>query len=203
MEEGQRDGLVRHAKPIAIVVATLALASCGAFLLLPRAFDASDQDIRSVQDLAAAYARVQPGATHASQLARLGFDASMPNVQALSALGVMERFMTGDSAGFDRLDAALQRCIDAQDRCTAYVFKPSDPPSASDNGLLGNLGFGAATAAGRVPEVTLLVENGRVAYKMITGMPPAPDFDRRAAATSPPQLRAAVDLTAKPGAAAY
>ena len=38
-------------------------------------------------------------------------------------------------------------------------------------GMLSSFGFGSARAAGRVAEVTLLVQDGRVAYKTISGVP--------------------------------
>ena len=60
--------------------------------------------------------------------------------------------------------------------------------------MLASLGLGSAQAAGHGPEVTIVVENGRVAYKMISGVPatllaqrttPAPTAPR------PPALAAA------------
>ncbi|HXC54617.1 MAG TPA: hypothetical protein VNU97_04935 [Rhizomicrobium sp.] len=167
MDEGQRGGSFRYATSIAVLVVTLALLGFGTLTLLPHPSDSSATGIASLKELAAAYARVQPGATRASQLAGLGFDTTTPNVESLSYLGVMERFMTGDSTKFDRLDGALQNCIEARDRCTAFVFKPGDGQRAG--GMFSRFGFGAS-AAGHDPEVTLLVQDGRVAYKMITGV---------------------------------
>ncbi len=169
MDEGQGSGSLRYAASIAILVVTLALLGCGTLTLLPRpSSDTASTQLRSLQDLAAAYVRVQPGETRASQLAALGFDTTTANVQVLSYLGVMERF-AGDSRKFDRMDAALQECIEARDRCTALVFKPGDQRSGT--GMLASFGLGAAHAAGREAVVTLLVQDGRVAYKTISGVP--------------------------------
>ncbi|MEI9994554.1 MAG: hypothetical protein WDM91_08165 [Rhizomicrobium sp.] len=170
MGVGQASGSIRYAASIAIAVVALALVGCGTLTLLPRQADSPANSIKSLKDLAEAYARVQPGETRASQLGGLGFDSATPNVEVLSYLGVMERFMTGDSTKFDRLDEALQDCIEARDHCTAYVFKSADLEPGKGN-MLASLGFGAANAAGHIPEVTLVVENGRVAYKMISGVP--------------------------------
>jgi len=182
MDEGQRSGSSRYATAVAILAVALALIGCGTLTLLPRQPDSSGKEIASLKELALAYARVQPGLTRASQLAGLGFDAATPNVEALSYLGVMERYLSGDSTKFDRLDAALRNCIEARDRCTALVFKPGDQQGAG--GMFATLGFDAANAAGRAAEVTLLLQNGRVAYKMITGMPQTP-APRRVAAPAP------------------
>lgn len=172
MGEGQRSGSHRYATSIAILVVALALLGCGALTLLPTQSD-NGNGIKSLQQLALAYARVQPGQTRASQLAALGFDTGTPNVEVLSYFGVMERFMPRDSMSFDRLNVALRDCIiEARDHCTAIVFKPGE--KASHGGMLAAIGLGSASAAGQEPQVTLLVQNGRVAYKMMSGLPQQP-----------------------------
>ncbi len=175
MADGERGGSLRYVTTIAVVIVVLALVGCGALTLLPRQNDPVPARPMTFKDLAAAYQRVQPGQTRASQLARIGFDPGSANAQALSYLSVIERFMPRDSVRFDRLDAALQDCIEARDHCTALVFRPmghSHAPVRSE--VLSAFGLGAAAAgAENVPEVTLLVRDGRVAFKMISGMPMA------------------------------
>ena len=188
MDEGQRSGSYRYATSIAVLVVPLAVLGCGALTLLPRQPDSSATEIKSLKDLASAYARILPGRTRASQLAGLGFDTTTPDVQVLSYLGVMERYMTGASTSFDRLDAALQNCIEARDRCTAFVFKPGDQGHGAS--MFARLGFGA-NAAGRAAEVTLLVQNGRVAYKSMTGLPLSPPAPRRVASPALPRAATA------------
>jgi hypothetical protein len=158
-------------------------------MLLPRQPDSSTGGLRTAKELAAAYARVRAGTTPASQLARLGFDTSMPNAQVLSYLGVLERFMPRDSTRFDRLDQALKTCIQAEDRCTALVFTPGDQPPAHSGGMFAALGFGTASVGARAAEVTLLVQDGRVAYKMITGVEPSPVRTARDATPPIPAVR--------------
>jgi hypothetical protein len=172
MVESERGESLRYVTTIAGVIAVLALIGCGALTLLPRQNDPIPVRFMTIKDLASAYARVQPGLTRASQLARMGFDTSSTGSQALSYLGVMERFMPRDSVHFDRLDAAVQDCIAARDHCTALVFRPMDRSFApARNGILSAFGLGAAAATDQAPEVTLLVRDGRVAFKMISGMP--------------------------------
>ena len=168
MGEELRGGAGRYATSIIVLVVTLAVVGFGIASLLPRQQDANDHGIRSLKELADAYARVKPGATRASQLARLGFDTSTPNVEVLSYLGVLERFMPHDTTGFDRLDVAIQDCIEARDRCTALVFKPSET-HVREAGMLSMFDVGSAKAADEA-EVTLLVQDGRVAYKTIRGV---------------------------------
>jgi hypothetical protein len=194
MDEGQRSGSIRYATSVAILFVTLAAIGCGSLLLLPRQGD-STISVRTSRELAAAYARVHAGTTPASQLARLGFDAANPNAQVLSYLGVLERFLPRDSTKFDRLDAALQNCIQAQDRCTAIVFTPGDQQGTRSHGMLAALGFGPAAAATNSPAVTLLVQDGRVAYKMMTGMERAPMRTAREVPPVPAVKRAEADAT--------
>src|SRR5215469_2065417 len=127
MDEGQRSGSIRYGSSLAILFVTLAALGCGSLLLLPHQ-DSSTGRLHTSQELADAFARVRPGTTPASQLTALGFDSGSPNAEVLSYLGVLERFLPRDSTKFDRLDAALQNCIQAQDRCTALVFTPGDRP---------------------------------------------------------------------------
>ncbi len=172
MGMGEAGGSLRYAVSVAIGLVTLALLGCGTLTLLPHPADNTASRLRTLQDLASAYARVLPGETRASQLSMLGFDTTTANVEVLSYLGVMERF-AGDSRKFDRLDEALQNCLEARDRCTAFVFKPGDQQRGRGEGMLATFGLGSANAAGREAEVTLLVQDGRVAYKAISGVPQA------------------------------
>lgn len=196
MDEGQGSGSLRYAASIAILVVTLALLGCGTLTLLPRpSTDSASTQLRSLKDLAAAYVRVQPGETRASQLAALGFDTTGANVQVLSYLGVIERF-AGDSQKFDRLDEPLQECIEARDRCTALVFKPGDQQHGA--GVLASFGLGSANAAPREAVVTFLVQDGRVAYKSISGVPNTLLAHREPAmAAIPPSRTAAIPVSVR------
>src|SRR5512135_2948970 len=148
MGEAQRSGSARYAISIGISAVLLVLVGCVTLILLPRQSDPSSQGIRSLKELAAAYERVQPGLTRASQLSQLGFDTGTPNVQVLSYFGVLEHFMPGDSVKFDRLNEALRDCIiEARDRCKALVIQPADERHSHGGGMLAALGFGQAKAA--------------------------------------------------------
>ena len=76
--------------------------------------------------------------------------------------------MPHDTVGFDHLDVAIQDCIEARDRCTALVFKPAET-HVREAGMLSMFAMDSAKAAGEAAEVTLLVQDGRVAYKTVRG----------------------------------
>jgi hypothetical protein len=187
MVEGQHRGSFRYATTIAISVVALALVGCGALMLLPQHGETISH-LKTPNDLASAFARVQPGETRASQLSSLGFDTTTPNVHVLSYLGLIERYMTGDSRKFDKLDIALQDCIESRDRCTGFVFRPDDQP-AVHHGVLATFGLSSANAAEPGAEAIIIVRNGRVAYKAISGLP-ASAASRLATQTPRPAIAA-------------
>jgi hypothetical protein len=168
--EVERGGILRNVKAILFIVAAILLVGAVVLIELPLKGDGAQSKVLTDRDLLAAYVRIQPGLTPASQLARFGLDSSAANTQALSYLGVMERFMPHDSVAFDRLDAGVRDCIDARDRCTALVFRASDPArTGTPHGFLSTFGLGARAAV-ETPRVTLLIRNGRVAFKMMSGI---------------------------------
>jgi hypothetical protein len=95
---------------------------------------------------AAAYDRLDPGRTKASQLAGLGFDPA--DAERLSDLALMEIFLRGDSADFDALDPQVKDCFLRRMRCAGYGFPLAGVPGA---------------------RAILVVADGRLAYKMLTG----------------------------------
>jgi hypothetical protein len=128
----------------------------------------------SYDAMESAYGNVVAGQTRLQQLAQLGFDTSTaPNVEKLSYLGVMDRFMPGDSIRFDKLAVPVQDCIEAQEHCSAYVFRPSHLHSQRTGSFVMDLlGFERVTVnSGWSAEVIFLMQDGRVVYKVLQGRP--------------------------------
>jgi hypothetical protein len=175
-------GTRRYARVIVSLLITLALVGCGGLGLLPYRSDIQTSGFKDYAAVQAAYRSIKPGMTRASDLGGLGFDATRsPNVEVLSYLGVIERFMPDDSIHFDNLAPAVQACIAARDRCTAYVFKPARLRGARRGSIVFDLmGFQrAAASTGWSAEVILLVQDGRVAYKTMSGRPSIRDSHDR------------------------
>lgn len=178
-EAGLGGGSRRYARVVVSLLITLALVGCGGLGLLPYRSDIQNGGFKSYTDVKQAYGAITAGATRASDLDQLGFDAARtPNVEVLSYLGVIERFMPRDSIRFDNLAPAVQSCIDARDRCTAYVFKPSRLHEERRGSIfLDIMGFQRTTVdTGWSAEVILLVQDGRVAYKVMSGHPRIEDL---------------------------
>ena len=154
----------------AVVLALSALALLGnaIVLLLPRSGDAVEQKILTRTDLIVAYSRIRPGSTRASQLSHDGFDTTSAGAQVLSYLGMMERFMPHDSARFDQLDPAIKSCVAVRGHCTALIFRSASPTkTAATQGLFAALALGEAQPP---TQVTLLIRDGRVTFKTISGV---------------------------------
>ena len=164
----------RYARIILSIAATLVLVGCGGLGLLPYQTDIQNTKFHSYKQVVDAYEQIQPGVTRISDLGTMGFDASTsPNVEMLSYLGVIERFMPRDSIRFDHLALPVKACIEAQERCSAYVFRPSRLVQQRTGSIfLDLLGFERTTIDhGWAAEVVLLMQDGRVAYKVMSGKP--------------------------------
>ncbi|HWD49171.1 MAG TPA: hypothetical protein VG309_04555 [Rhizomicrobium sp.] len=188
MGAGNTDDVRRYGRIALSIAATLVLVGCGGLGLLPYQTDIQNTKFHSYKQVVDAYEQIQPGVTRVSDLGTYGFDAaSSPNVEMLSYLGVIERFMPRDSIKFDALDPAVQDCIDARDRCTAFVFRPERlHQERTGNWFLDVLGFERTTVNyGWSAEVMLLVEDGRVAYKVISGKPNIQDYHDKVAPLGP------------------
>jgi hypothetical protein len=175
MVDGGSLGSRRYAKLAAVLTVALVLVGCGGFSLLPRKIDlAQDQTFLNYSDVVTAYSNIVPGQTREAELTKLGFDVTVqPNAETISYLGVIERFMPRDSIRFDHLAAPVRTCIEAQERCSAYVFRPSRLEQQRTGSIfLDLLGFERTTVDhGWAAEVVLLMQDGRVAYKVMSGKP--------------------------------
>ncbi len=152
----------------------LSLVGCGGLGLLPHETKQASAAFQTYEQVQAAYTDVVPGQTRLTDLPKLGFDTAMtPNVEVLSYLGVIERFMPRSTMSFDHLAGPVQSCIESQDRCSAFVFHPQHVESRRvGNIVLDLLGFERQTVdTGWSAEVVLLMQDGHVAYKIMSGRP--------------------------------
>jgi hypothetical protein len=167
--ERERRGSRRTVTAVLLCVTTLALLGIAMLPLWPSLDGTPTPPLTTSRNLVLAYSRIHPGVTRASELAGYGFDSTSRGTRLLSYLGVLESFIPHDSQQFDRLDVAVQTCVAARERCTALVFQPADIPNSNKaHGIFTAFGMGA-DAASRIPQVTLLIRDGRVTFKMMTG----------------------------------
>jgi len=127
------------------LIAALVILTGSAFALLARSHP-GETIAPGPKMMFAAYSRLVPGVTPASKLPRLGVDTR--GAMRMSYLGLVEAFTPRDSFDFDVLVPAVRDCLQARDRCDAYVFSLADRPGA---------------------HVLVLIAEGRVAYKSLSG----------------------------------
>jgi len=175
MKNSEGSGSRRTARIVISMTFMLSLVGCGGLGLLPHESSVSgSQTFATYDQVTIAYTNIVPGETRISDLQKLGFDTAVtPNVEILSYLGVIERFMPRNSISFDHLAQPVQACIEAQERCSAFVFHPDHIQSnRTGNIVLDILGFERTTVStGWSAEVVLLMQDGRVAYKLMSGRP--------------------------------
>jgi hypothetical protein len=164
-------GNFRIPRVFAAVLVTATLSGCGS--LLPEQTDQSNGGFHTYNDVVVAYNRVIPGQTRVADLTSIGFDAAQPNVEQLSYLGVMERFLPRENMGLSDLAPQVRDCVRSRERCTAYVFKPSQVhQERTGDTMLDVFGFDRTTVShGWSAEVTLLLRDDRVTYKVISSKP--------------------------------
>lgn len=158
--------------PLALLCLALGLGGCGT--LLPRQTENAAQDFASYRDVQFSFNRVEPRVTQTPQLARLGFYVdSSPNVQILSYLGVMERFMPGGAVTIAEVAPEVRRCIEAREACVGYVFNFEHREEQRVGSVaLDMLSFSRTTlTSGWSAEVLFLVEDRTVIYKLLSGSP--------------------------------
>src|SRR5215475_8203159 len=151
----------------------LMLGGCGG-MLLPSQSELDASAFSSYGDVQGAFEQITLEKTDTQDLAKLGFDPHQsPNVAVLSYLDVVERFMPNSSIAFDRLDPAVQACIFARTACEGYVFKAEHHSFARSGSLFLDL-FGfvhTTTETGWTAQVLVLVMNGHVTHKIMSGQP--------------------------------
>ncbi|HEY0105363.1 MAG TPA: hypothetical protein VGB91_04710 [Rhizomicrobium sp.] len=161
------------ARRIGAGVMVVALGGCGG-LLLPSQSETGDSKFDSYAAVNKAFDRIALHQSSVGDLSSLGFDSqNTPNMAVLSYLEIVERFMPNSSMAFDKLDPAVQQCIMARSACQGYVFKVEHREFQRSGSLFLDL-FGfehTTTETGWTAQVTVLVQDGQVTHKLLSGEP--------------------------------
>ena len=86
---------------VASLLVTLVLVGCGGLGLLPSKTDVKNTSFKSYKAVEVAYQQIAPGDTRTVDLGQIGFDPNdLANVEILSYLGVIERFIPRELDSF-------------------------------------------------------------------------------------------------------
>lgn len=156
---------------ICLVVVFL-VAGCSG--VLPRESTADTAKFQTYEDLMTAYAKIDVGKTRLADLTGLGFDPkTTPNIEILSYIDIINRFMPTEAMTVQRLPKAVRSCIEAQDHCSAYVMHLQNSRVRHRGSVVPDL-LEIERDTSRVgwsAEVLLLMRDDQVAYKVISARP--------------------------------
>lgn len=97
---------------------------CGCASMLPVGRSSAESPWQSFEAAKEAFDKITPHQTTRADLTELHFDPfNTPNVEILTYLEIMERFMPNTSITKEDLDQGLQECIAAKEECQAYEMK--------------------------------------------------------------------------------
>ena len=154
----------------------LLLAGCSA--VLPQETNVDSSKFQTYDQVLASYGDVQLGKTRLNELAGLGLDTrTTPNIEVLSYTDIVNRFLPGERMTLQQAPPAVRLCIEAQYRCSAYVFRLQNSHTQRSGGVVPDLlGFQQDTVNnGWSAEVVLLLQDDVVVYKVISGSPHTQD----------------------------
>jgi len=174
MRSGSGTSVRRAVNLIAGVTVALSLADCGSADLLPQDSKNTSSNFQSYEQVQTAYSKIVPGSTRLADLPKLGFDTTaMANVEMLSNADVNARIMPSNPRAFDLLPKPARACIEAQERCSALVFHLEFTQSQRNGSVfLDAAGLRRETlSTGWSAQVVLLMQDGQVVYKLMSGRP--------------------------------
>jgi len=146
----------------------------GCSTLLPSARQETRSEWKSFDQAKAAFGKIIPYDTTLEEMKELGFAANItPNLEILTHLDIIERFLTHPSIKKSDLDQGLQDCISLQERCQALkisLIRVEERRYGSV--LLDMFDFKQKTKkSGWEFNGLIVIGNGLVVYKLAWGKP--------------------------------
>ncbi len=146
------------------------LTACSGLLPQERTVVSSPFD--TYGDAQRAFNTVIPHETSLEQLFNSGYNIStFPNVETLTYLDLIERFMPRDSIRFEHLDGGLRKCLESRLNCRGYVIMPEKiKVERVGNFILDMLEFRRTeVTTGWQSEALFVLQDDVVVYKLWSG----------------------------------
>lgn len=159
-------------KVIVGVAVSIVLAGCGG--VLPHESSKDTAKFQTYDELMSAYAGVVPGKTRLTELPALGLDMhTIPNIEVLSYTDIVNHFLPSESMKLEQAPPAARRCMEAQERCSAYIIHLQNSQTSRNGGVVPDLlGIERDTVkSGWSAKIVLVLLDNVVVYKEISGLP--------------------------------
>lgn len=150
------------------------LVLCGCSSMLPVAKSTVESPWLSFEEAKSAFDKVVPYQTSRDELIRLNFDPyNTPNIEILTYLDIIQRFMPNPSFTINDMDQGLQECIAAKNGCQAYEVKLQKIHTQRYGNVFLDLFRFKRTAhqSGWEFSALLVLKNDVVVYKIWGGKP--------------------------------
>jgi len=113
-----------YCNSLAMIVLSLMFTGCAA--LLPHSTITTRSPWQNFDEAKLTYDKIIPGTTTVVDLKKLGFDPFLiPNIRILNVTEVEAIFLPNPSIKKEDLNLGIQKCIESEERCTAYQILPS------------------------------------------------------------------------------
>jgi len=165
----------RRAATLGLVFALLASAQlgCAGSKLLARE-RVQDGPWKSFDEAKSGFDRIVPGETTLEELAALRFDPDSNQASTLiSYIDVRQAFVPNDGISLEDASPGVRRCVDVRERCTAWLIALN----RERRKRIGNaffdwfLFYRVTKTTGWRFDALILIEDGRVLYKIWSGVP--------------------------------
>jgi hypothetical protein len=176
--------LTRWAGALSVV----ALLSGGCASVLPTTVTKSQSQWQSYSDAKLAFDGTVLDQTTNGDLRVLGFTPEGgANVRVLNYVDVVNLF--GSAFRLEELPGGVKRCVDAREKCLAYIVKVQNIKAKREGNVPIDLfGFGKRThTSGWEFQATLVLVDGKLVYKLWNGTPAIDTFEKQTTPLGPMQ----------------
>jgi len=161
-------------KKLFIMLSFMVFIACGCSSLLPSTKTDTGSRWESFDEAKKTFDKIVPYKTTAGDLNAMGLDPlKTPNMEVLTYLDIIQRFMPHPSITADYLDKGLQDCISAKDCCRAREFTLREiKKERRGNVFLDFFKFKRKTStSGWEFQPLIVMKDDLVVYKMWSGKP--------------------------------
>ena len=165
-------------KSLLLFLTALVVLTAGCRSLFTSGSNSVQSPWKDFAEAKTAFDQIMPGQTTTNELECQGFDPfSSPNVKILTYLDVISRFLPNNSIQKTDLPESVRGCLEAKNECQAYELDLTVTQSKCYGNLfLDIFGFLRKT---RNFKALIVLNRGKVAYKLWSGEPNLERYETR------------------------